>query len=612
MRHPESVKASSPAGPAVAAPDGEPVSDQVSGVRPRCLEAGLGLILIGAPLVFAITRAPFTDPKLVLILAGTLAIWFARLPLDRKLGLAAGIWVAVLVVASVAGADPINSLTGTQNLDSGLILLGPCAYLLVAGASIPREVASRIPTWLIGAATAVSVVALAYRLWPDVFYAAIPRLSFVGSTMGHQVMLAGLTGTALAVAVAWKPRRAWMFPVALIVISSGVAISSKRVAWIAIAAALVIGFLRERPGRRRASIIVIAIVGTLTAWTVVDRIWDPRAPVSAAARFAVLDRDSAAERVVIAKTALRSFSDRPVLGWGPSNTWSGYLSNVDASDVDRFHRDIADAHNIVLESLVTSGIAGLVALLYLAWLVFGRIRRAPRELGWAAAAAGALIIYHLFQPMNVALTPMLFLLAGVAGSARASSAPVDSAGPNRPPTHAGQGVRLAIGCLLAAGLIASGLIATSSALEQWARTHYQTGAYRLSLRLDPGRLSSEEGLAIDRALDARADLDPDARPEAERIIQNAVAEHPWNPTVRLTAVDVYLIMNEPQVAAAWLREHLARFPGDAGGMSDAALKFARTGEVPSIVDQLGELPVSPGPQPSLPSASPQAPQPEAP
>ena len=79
--------------------------------RPRCLELGLFLVVVAVPLAFTpFSDSPFADPKILLLVAGTLLVWLGGVPVDRRLAVAATAWVAVTAVACVAGVDPTAGL----------------------------------------------------------------------------------------------------------------------------------------------------------------------------------------------------------------------------------------------------------------------------------------------------------------------------------------------------------------------------------------------------------------------------------------------------------------------------------------------------------------------
>ena len=55
--------------------------------RPQLAELGLFLLVVALPLVFTpFSTSPFGDPKLVILVGGSLALWGSGLPLDRRIG----------------------------------------------------------------------------------------------------------------------------------------------------------------------------------------------------------------------------------------------------------------------------------------------------------------------------------------------------------------------------------------------------------------------------------------------------------------------------------------------------------------------------------------------
>ncbi len=121
--------------------------------------------------------------------------------------------------------------------------------------------------------------------------------------------------------------------------------------------------------------------------------------------------------------------------------------------------------------------------------------------------------------------------------------------------------RVAVGATLAAMLLVSCLALGASALEQWGRTHYGEWSLRASLRLQPWRLSATELLARNLAVDGYLG-DEAAAAEARSVMDAAVRQHPLNPHVRLSALDVELLLRNLPGARDWVRRHLERFPSD--------------------------------------------------
>jgi hypothetical protein len=117
-----------------------------------------------------------------------------------------------------------------------------------------------------------------------------------------------------------------------------------------------------------------------------------------------------------------------------------------------------------------------------------------------------------------------------------------------------------VAVLTACTLVALVVLAASS-LEEWGRTHYAEWSLRTALAIQPGRLSAQERLALELAIDGRGG-DRRAAAEARSTIEGAVEQHPWDPNVRLVASDVERLLKDDAGARRWLDLQRARFPND--------------------------------------------------
>lgn len=520
------------------------------------LELGLGLVVIAVPLAFLpMSHAPFVDIKLVALLAGTLMVW-AGTRGGSRLTVAASIWVGATALAGLLGVDPWWSLFGPENTANGLVLLGASALLLVAGARLPGSLRERIPVWMVGVSLAVGAVFVLFRLWPEAFDLLIRDLSFEGGTMGHPVFLAGVVTVGIIAAFGLERLSLPRVAAILVLQASALSLSTKRVGWVALVIGLAVWLWRARPPRRRAILLSIVVVGTFLGWTIAGMIAGPDSRLSGAARFGELTTDSAGTRLAFTPAMARSVVERPILGWGPGNVWGAFVSTATEEEIEVGFRGTGDAHNIVLEVAVTTGVVGLAAFLLLGFVTVREMWRGPGSAGWAAGAAVGLFVYHLFQPNNVYLTPLMFLLAGMA--CRASPEREEQRGRFRVSPRV---AHAAAGVLLVGGLILSGINLTASVMEQYGKTYAYEGTLRTSLQVAPRRVSTAEALALHLAFDGRSG-DEAAAAEAMALAERTVRHHPWNPGVRLVAADVHVLLRDFEGAERWVREHLRFFPND--------------------------------------------------
>ena len=131
-------------------------------------------------------------------------------------------------------------------------------------------------------------------------------------------------------------------------------------------------------------------------------------------------------------SALDAIASRPLVGWGPSGFLSATSPGRSLATARSQGPDVlfADAHNVVVEYGVTTGLPGVALLL--AWVLScladarrSRERRAGTRLRLHPLAGFALLILamSLVEPLYVGVTPLAFLALGVAGADGAGTAP---------------------------------------------------------------------------------------------------------------------------------------------------------------------------------------------
>jgi O-antigen ligase len=530
----------------------------VEAQRPRVLEAGLFLLVVALPLAFfPLSRGAFLDVKLLVLTAGTLLLWLSGLPVDRRVAVPAFVWAGVVVVAALAGVDPVESLVGTVR-GSGLVLLLCAATIVAIAPSLPAPLLERARGWLLTCGMAISVVAVTARVAPEILEPLARRVSFVGSTLGNPVRVSGFLAACIPAILAVRGRRAWREALLFGVLGAGLAAAEERSAYLLPVVALVAAAWFVRPGWRRVALAGGCIAVVLGLWAFAPRGIVSDGPIeryTAVGQFQTLTGER--QRIALYGANARAVAERPILGWGPANAWSGYLSSGTASQIEQAGRNWADAHNLVLELAVVSGVAGLAAF---GWLLVRLVPRAVRSSrssagrGWLLAAATTLAVYALVEPLDVVLTPLLFLLGGAAAGLETAAA--EAGARRRPPIRIGVAVVVAGVC----GITAVNLGA--SALEEWGHTHYGSDwALRAATDLAPWRLTASEALATNLAVEGRAG-DEVAEREARDVVDRLVGNHPMNPGVRLLAADVELLLQNLPGTQEWIRRHLTVFPND--------------------------------------------------
>ena len=530
--------------------------------RPKILRAGLLVILVGSYLFFLPPVVwPFQEPKLLALNVGAALIWWSGLPLTRRPGFAAAVFASVLVLAALAGVAPLDSLLGGRWSSTGLVLLLPCLFLIAALPSLPQDVLERIPRWLTLVGLIVSgamVFALllpgVLKAWPDLS-TALTSVPF-GSTAGNPLFAIGLLSVSLAAAFSRLRSRDWFRLTALGGVALGVALPHQTSSYLLPVVVAACWFWKARPARAIAlqgcAVVLVAFVlsfgitslpsfaGTdaTEAGQAVSAPETPPAPVSPPV-------STTRSRLTAWRVGLRAAADRPLLGWGTDVGLSGYMANVTAEENASQYPEHGwwDMHNIFIQFLLTTGVVGLLALLFLFIETVPRTLVAPPELSWATAGTVALGLFFLYEPLSVSVLPVLAVLLGVASK------------PRDAPPIAARRPRPVVGVVLAVCTALAGLALAQSGTFLWSinhgsRTGLDVAAALMPWRPEPRWWSARFG-------------DPVA---ANETMAEQVRNRPWDPEIRLSAAWVAEATGRTDLAEKYLEEHLKRFPGDVAGV----------------------------------------------
>jgi O-antigen ligase len=410
---------------------------------------------------------------------------------------------------------------------------------------------------------------IAFRFAPGLFVHIIRNDAFSGATLGNQLFAATFLIVGIA-AVLGGPRVGPRELALAGVIALGVASFGERSSLILPPLVCAVMVWRTRPSLARGIAIFAVVLGALALWQVSEPLLAGNGQQSAVGQFGNTATDT--QRVVVWKVVIRSASERPVLGWGPGTTQSAYLHEATSAEVASTTRIWADAHDLFLETLVSSGVLGLLALLVVVVLVVPRALRAAPSRAWPLGAAIVLAAYSMVEPVGIVLTPLLFLFAGIAAGPREDDLP--------PP----RAVRWVTAGALAVALAVSGSMLVASALQLWGNTQGEPWAYHASLDFAPWRTSTAEALALRLASDGHSSDPAVAEPaaaQARSTIAEAIAAHPWDPNVRPAAIRVEVFLRDFAAAERWATQQADLFPSDAHLLTD--IRRAVAGESQELV-----------------------------
>jgi O-antigen ligase len=494
---------------------------------------------------------PFVLPKLAVVAAALALAQLAqrlhgRLSAPVKSLLAAA--GALLLVAALTGATPLQQVLGRPPRYEGAVALSLYAGALLAGARLlgPLQGAASfawLARWLAVAAIAAGSIAVVEALGGNPLGIAPAR---PGSLVGNASDLAAWALLALGPLVA-------------------VAVSSRGVLPVlgAIGAALALLVCGSRGGLVGGAVLMVTLVAlsrsrerrTLAAAAVVVVLLALALPST---RERILGAGPLAQRTVSGRLMLWSESvslieAHPLLGVGPS----GWVDAIRAYHSPRYERTVGplrppdSPHNWVLQAASAGGLLLVLLALALASFTLSSGLRAARRIpepdsavirGLVGALAGyaAALSFHFTSP---ATTPLAALFAGALLVRRTAYVP----SPVRAIPFAravGAGVWAATGIVLVAGALAevpmrSGLIAAAA-----GRTRAAQADFRLA-----------------RAL------------------------RPWDPGVAAAAAHAYVQLLDDGVhaiaaqAASWSRLELDAYPNSVPALEDAAAAATAHGDL---------------------------------
>jgi hypothetical protein len=330
--------------------------------RPQVVDLGVFLLIVAAPLIFTpFSQSPFGDPKLVAVAAAALAMWAAGSTTVRSLVWVASVWVVATMVAAVAGTDPSRGLTAqTTGEGAGLIVVLVCAVVLLTGAGSSDRLRDRARRWLVGTCVTIGVFAVLIRLAPGTS-GHLGGLSFVGATMGNQLFAGALMAAGMVAAMGDReqPLKRQLPVVGLLALAT--ATFGERSALVLPVVGVIAFLIRARIPWRRAAALAVCVLAVLGAWQAVAA----HLPTGGrGATLTVASQLTDTQRFTVWRVLLtRSVEDHPIVGWGPGATQSAYLADATEAEVRSTTRLWADAHDLALETLVTSGVLGLLGLL---------------------------------------------------------------------------------------------------------------------------------------------------------------------------------------------------------------------------------------------------------
>lgn len=333
-------------------------------------------------------------PRLVGLLAGS-----ARLP-----AVAALLFVGVSLASTVFSDAPLLSVLGLYNWGTGALFVASLAGAWSIGAALDEHGRRAVKTALLLAVGANVAAALAGLVLPVEELRLRPDGRSSG-LLGNPVHLGAFLAAGLTLVGPWFRSRP--LPGSLLVVGTAATLqlSGSRLSLV-LGLLVALGPVLRWPLRLAGAFLALLLVGVVVGGMLAE----PRGGASGSARLGAVEASTPTARLETWWSARRAAADAPVLGAGPGRfraATSQYRTKKLAL-AEGSERVFTDAHNLLVEYVVTTGIVGFACLL--AWLIV-TIRLAAGPL---LVFGLVLFVHHLLQPQWVGTTPLVFLALGAA------------------------------------------------------------------------------------------------------------------------------------------------------------------------------------------------------
>jgi O-antigen ligase len=294
------------------------------------------------------------------------------------------LYIAAELLSSAFSVKPADSFFNTKR-----VLLIGIVYVTAYAYRSERRII--VTLGILGAIGAVAAIAETVSLRSVNGLIERPMMFQLPLTEGGIRMMIMLVLIPFALSGALPLRWRAGVAAALVPLFAGLVITQARSAWVAfVAGVTVIGIMGSRK-----------ILAALAALVVLFMLFAPADFRNRAVSIVDIHDASNASRVQMVETGWRMFLDRPIFGWGDTGLRTFYVTYVrPLTDGEGGH-----LHNNLVEALVTLGVPGFCAVVYLFVMMFVVIRRA--SLGAApgsfraALSAGVMAAYAGFHVLGM-------------------------------------------------------------------------------------------------------------------------------------------------------------------------------------------------------------------
>ena len=395
-------------------------------------------------------------------------------------------FVVVAAIATAVSTAPLNALVGSYLTMTGLLFFAGLAACWALGVGITAPDRRLVENAIIWAGVLNALVAI-FQRFPGLGGIGLPM--FEGSQpdglLGNPVFLGGFLAATLALLATRVVDRPSLWAPVTAVVAFATAIGGER--FPVLVAVGVVAWsiwalhrrdeagLKNRVTRERAILYGALSGGGLVLGSII-----PGAGSFAHHVASSTTSETFGQRFGSWLAGFHAFAAHPLLGYGPDQYEPATVSHYSVSFARTTGQGFFfDAHNIIVEVTVTTGILGLIAFIAFAFFAL-RNRSGP-----LVTFAIAILVGELVEPLFVGLTALAFLALGAASGRRrvgtgsdpsvANDRPGEAVPAKTPPAAYPRWAVITAFTLAAIGLVAGLLLIVGDVAQQRAAANIAPG-----------------------------------------------------------------------------------------------------------------------------------------
>lgn len=435
----------------------EAETDQVGGASRAGWAVAIAAFVLIVGVLPDLSTGPWPPKAAVLLVLGAAGIpilaWRAigrgaarRTTAEMWAARAAVGFVVAAALATIGASRPLLAVVGLYQQGTGLVFVASIAGCWAVGTIVGPDDRRILITAIIAGAVVNSVVGI-LQVAVGLQYIGLPLYQGVQADglLTNPVHLGALLAAALVLAAprfAASPGSLW---VVVAILGAGVGITGSRLpALMVLGVALWVLWRAWRAdstspsqrGRGRRATLRTGVgfaglsVGAVVAGSVLALVRGSSSSGVAGATAGSTVNETFGQRLSAWTAGLHALVDKPLLGAGPGQFRTATSALFPASFV-RQNPDLyfTDAHNIVIEYAVTTGLLG--AILLVAWLALSLGTKRGPLVGFAIV----LLASGLIEPLDPVVTPLMMLALGAAALRPIRSPAAAVASPAKAPSR---------------------------------------------------------------------------------------------------------------------------------------------------------------------------------